>query len=777
MPIRAGTHLWPLVWLSIAPTALSAGTGLSFEPNRGQTAADIRYLARTADGAIFVTDCGVTLSGSMRTAPALQLLGTDSSAEWTAQGATGETISYYIGRDASRWVVDAPRFERLIRRHVYPGIDLALYGTSEQLEYDFLLAPHADPALIRLKLEGARGISIDPNGALIVDAPDGELRHHRPILTETLPDGSRRSVSGAFRILGRDEVGFSVSGHDQALALSIDPVVEAATYFGGSGDDAVVATDGSGNMVGATTSIDVPGASFARRAGTDVFVKLAQQTLVIGGSGNETVTSAAFNLPYDLPTLVVGGYTDSTDLPTTTNQYYNGIPPSLQPQYGGGATDGFLVIINQTNSFPGSAPTVTYIGGPGADRVNAVALSGGALAVAGETDGGGLPQSYFNLPPFQAMPAGGLDGFVMIATVDPSFPMQLYSTNYLGGSGDDTVLGVATNGDALFVTGETKSPDFPLKHALYSHRNGDSDAFIAKITGFGTTLAASTLFGGGGADRGVALSILPSGNVAVAGVTSSTDLPVLKATQKAYGGGASDGFVAQFAPDLSTLIASTYVGGSGADEATSIDRAFPNTIFVGGWTDSLDFPVVNALQPHYGGGPDDGFLVHFADDGSIFEATYYGGSGSDRVLGVTAVSSAGSTVWLAGRTTSPNLPLVNAAQTSLRGGSDGFAAEVSANVINAGPFTGGKDLRAGVGFYFGNEQPGNAPNFTITSSNPSVIEIAADSTSPGRASITIAPQQNFAAYYADCLTDTGGADLTISASGYASHTVHASCLP
>jgi hypothetical protein len=784
MPIRASVRLWCLLWLCLAPTGLQGGTGLSFEPNRGQTAAEIRYLARTANGVIFVTDRGVTLSGPKRTVPAFQLLGTGSPAGWKAERPTGETISYYVGRDASKWVRDAPRFERLVRPHVYPGIDLVLYGTSERLEYDFLLAPHADPSQIRLKLESARRVWIDPDGTLIVDAPDGELRHHKPILTETLADGSWRSVAGSFRILGRDEVGFSVAGHDPALALSIDPVLESATYFGGSGDDAVVSTDGKGDLVGTTTSIDVPGASFARRLGTDVFIAIGQQTFVIGGSGSETVTSAVFSSVLGPSMVVVGGYTNSTDLPTTTNQTYYNNQPSLQPEYGGGATDGFLIILTQATTYNGyNLPWVTYIGGPGADRVNALALNSATLAIAGETNGG-LPQPSFGQPSFQTTPAGGLDGFLMLANLIPSQPIQLYATNYLGGSGDDRALSVAINSYYNFyVTGETKSSDFPLAHALFSHLNGESDAFIAEITSYPMTLVASTLFGGSGGDQGVALTILPNGNVALAGITSSTDLSVLKPTQKAYGGGASDAFVAQFKPDLSALIASTYIGGSGADEATSIASQFPNTIFVGGWTASTDFPVVNALQPRYGGGTDDGFLVHFNDDGSIYEATFYGGSGSDQVLGLTTQSNAGPTVWLAGVTTSPNLPVVNATQTSLRGNSDGFIAEVSANLISAAPITGGKDLRGSVWFYYGaTEQAGTPPSFTITSSDQSIVQVAADQTSPGQESVTIAapasqPNYSGVMFYADCLADTGGASLTISGSGYPSSTVQANCLP
>ena len=781
--MSARATLRALCLILVNSAGLYTTDSLSFEPNRGQTAAEIRYLARTSNGVIFVTDRGVTLSGAARTAPAFQLVGAASPAEWTVQDPTGETISYYVGRDASKWVRNAPRFARLIRPGAYPGIDLVLYGTSDRIEYDFLLAPHADPAQIRLKIEGARRLTIDPDGNLVADTSDGELRHHRPVLTETLADGSQRAVTGAFRILARDEVGFSVEGHNPAQPLSIDPVIESATYFGGSGDDSVVATDGNGNMVGTTTSIDLPGASFLRRGGTDVFAVIGQQTFVIGGSGNETVTSAFFDFPvYGPPTtpdaVVIGGYTDSTDLPTGQPFYSYVSNPVWQSEYGGGATDGFLIILSPSQTFAGFTSTTTYVGGPGADRVNAVAYRGSTVSLAGETDGG-LPIPSYAPDMFETTPAGGLDGFLMIGVFSgQNVPMTLYSTNYLGGSGDDRILGLATDGFDFFVTGVTNSPNFPLAHPLFHSLKGETHGFVAKIGGYGSTLTASTLFGGSGSDRGTAITILPDGNLAVGGVTSSTDLPLLKATQKTYGGGASDGFLAQFAPDLSKLIASTYIGGSEADEVTSITAAYPNTIFVGGWTESSNFPVVNAIQPTYGGGSSDGFLVHFNDDGSIYEATYYGGSGADQVLGVTATPQTGSTVWLAGSTTSPNLPLANATQSELSGSCDGFIAELSANLINAGSFVGGKDLRAQVSFPFGHTSQANAPSFTITSSNSAVVQLAVDAISPGQDSITFFPKQaTVAAFYLDCLSDSGGANLTITAFDYVSRTVPVTCYP
>ena len=119
------------------------------------------------------------------------------------------------------------------------------------------------------------------------------------------------------------EVGFWVGAHDPTPPLSIDPVLEAAAYFGGSADDELVATDGPGTLVGTTNSIDAPGAPFARRKGKDVLVRVGQQSIIIiGGSGDTTVTSAALN-PYYPSSILVGGYTDARDLPTTVSQYAN----------------------------------------------------------------------------------------------------------------------------------------------------------------------------------------------------------------------------------------------------------------------------------------------------------------------------------------------------------------------------------------------------------------------------------------------------------------------
>ncbi|HLK17413.1 MAG TPA: hypothetical protein VKT81_00615 [Bryobacteraceae bacterium] len=771
-----------LLGVFLAPICVEAAGGLSFEPNLGQTGSDVRYIARTSGGVVFVTEHGIVLSAGNAAIPALELAGANPQSQWTPEAENGEIISYFVGRDPSKWTQNIPRYQRLVRPNVYPGIDLVLYGAEGQLEYDFRLQPNANPDRIRLKPTDAASISIAPDGSLVVEHPAGQIRHRKPIFREALRDGSSRILGGRFQITDAGEIGFLVADRDPALPLSIDPILESSTYFGGHGDDQVIATDGANVLVGNTTSIDLPGTPFARRKGTNLFVKTGKFTFIFGCAGDLVATSAVFSNSQAL-SVAVGGYTDCTDLATNLS-YYGTLLPSLQPTYGGGSSDGFLLTIAGLYQ-PYGIPNFgfSYIGGPGDDRVNALAYSSW-LVIAGSTTAGGLPEPAFVAPSIQPQLAGGMDAFVMLAVPMKYLSLTLYSTTYLGGSGDDTALAAATMGDDVYIAGETKSPNFPVTPGMQSARRGDSDAFVAHITNSGATLAGSTLFGGSDSDSATAMALLPNGNVVIAGVTSSPDLKLKNPTQPKYGGGVSDPFVAQFTPDLATLVSSTFIGGSDADQATSVAAGYPNTIFVGGWTASQNFPTVNALQPKYGGGAGDGFLVHFDDDGSIYQATYFGGSGSDHVLGLTSNyypnfnSYYGPAVWLTGTTSSPDLPLKNAEQATLSGSANGFVAEITADIFNIAPFTLAKDLSSPVNLYPGGLSLSAGIAFTAESSNPSIVPVSANASSAGAASATFYVNNNSGAatFYADCLADTGGATLTISAPGYKTKSVVVHCL-
>ena len=735
---------------------------------------------------MFFTSSEVVL-GSSGAPLKLELLKADRGAAWETGEPNGKTTSYIQGRDASKWVRDVPQYGRLLRRGVYPGIDVAYYGNAGRLEYDFLLAPHADPARIRMRVSGASRLRVEADGALLVETADGSLRQAKPVVYQT-GAGGRIPVDGRFRLVARDTVAFAVGRYDAGLPLAIDPVLVSSSYIGGHGDDRIVAVGAGGAYAGTTTSIDFPGAAYGRRNGDDIVVNNGTTVFVIGGSGNDEVTGAYFNGG----TVVVVGYTDSQDLPTNVTKFaYNATPTVWQPNFAGGATDGFFLWISPGAYGPYGTNLqiyLSYIGTPGDDRITGIAGTYYDYALVGTTTGTGLPgvgASNWVTPspiqPIQSAPAGGMDGFVMVIEGFDIDPVIVGGTLF-GGSGDDRPLGIWSNYFNFYITGDTNSPDFPLVNPLFSKREGDTDAFLMEISVKNNAfqIVSSTLLGGSQSDSGVAIALNSAGNLVVAGTTSSPDLPVTAdALQPVYGGGASDIFIAQFTTDLSKMLSLTYYGGSAAEAATSIGADSYGSLYVGGWTSSADFPVKNALQPNYGGGPDDGVLLHFDLDGSLYEATYFGGSGSDRIYGVYA--NGDLTVWLGGQTTSSDLPVAGAGAGTLTGPSDGFVARIGAGLLGAYRCSGANHLRAGCSVEVGALNGSSAAPVTIVSSDPSSVLVAPDMASAAQASTTVVPLPYYNADYRyfglDCQVDSGGADLTISAPGYPSRTLHVNCYP
>jgi hypothetical protein len=231
---------------------------LHFEPNRGQGNAEIQYLAPVRNAVVFLTGTSIVFNSAVT----LEFEGSETSAAWNPAAPAAGTTSYIKGRDPAHWLRDIPHYARMQRKAIYPGVDLVLYGAEGRLEYDFLLAPGADPARIRMHFNGARGLKIAANGDLIVDTAAGELIQRKPHLYQT------QAVEGRYRILGADRVAFDVGTYDRRQSLTIDPVLESLTLLGGSGDDRVAFADPRAAIVGSTASADYPPTLSAARATT-----------------------------------------------------------------------------------------------------------------------------------------------------------------------------------------------------------------------------------------------------------------------------------------------------------------------------------------------------------------------------------------------------------------------------------------------------------------------------------------------------------------------------
>jgi hypothetical protein len=770
-----------IVFASVLPCFAS----LVFEPNRNQTDRSVRYLARTASGVVFLTDGGMVLHrGNADSKDTVRLLFTSAAGKpqpeqwkWEPMDPTGHSISYFVGRDPNQWLRGLPQFQRVVQRDVVPGIDLVFYGNPKnQLEYDLIVAPGVDPAGIRMQITASgshQGIRLAKNGDLLIgDA----IRQKRPTVYQ-MKGADRQIIEGRFRRLSRGEFAFDLGAFDRRRPLFIDPVVESSTYLGGIGDDTIVGIDGMGNVIGTTSSIDFPGAEIAKRRGNDVFIRGLYSTVVVGGSGDDVAGALAVTQAGNQSFRFVAGTTNSRDLPTSITPSANSI--FAQREFAGGATDGFLVFWSDLWGV-----AVQYLGSSGDDEITSFSVTpNDRFFVCGHTNGANLFASAGAPSSYQY--AGGVDAFFARGTYSGT-SVQRLASYYLGGSGDDRAYTFAHSAGTYYIAGETSSPNFPLvQPAVQTQRRGPSDGFIVQTspTDSGNEpLIQSTLFGGSGTDRIQAIAQHTVANgYAVAGTTSSADLPLAVPTQSTYGGGPNDAFFATVSSSLSQMFSSSYLGGSGSDEGLAIYAEYDGYLSVAGRTTSLNFPVRRPLQAQHGGGLTDGFLQQVDPAGAINFATYYGGSGEDSILSISpAIFS--SIVAVAGSTTSTNLPGSNfPANEPFRSGTrEGFTARISSgDVFMQSRSALAKDMRTIYGFQIGDRAKAQAAlSASVSSSDPSRVVVTFSTTQAGTASDSISWTGAFSGNFAaDCLTDNGGADVTLTISGYTPKILHVSCVP
>ena len=264
-------------------------------------------------------------------------------------------------------------------------------------------------------------------------------------------------------------------------------------------------------------------------------------------------------------------------------------------------------------------------------------------------------------------------------------PVLEYST-YFGGNGDENLysrsdlngaaIAVDAAGNAYFA-GNTTSTDLRTENALQPGMAGAPDAFVAKLNAAGSALVYCTYLGGSGIDRAFGIAVDSEGSAYVTGRTQSPNFPMVHPLQSGLRG-VEDAFVAKLSAEGSSLIYSTFLGGSAGDDAHGIAVDAEHSVYVVGGTFSTDFPVRNALQSAYGGGAVDAFVAKLNPSGSqLVYATYLGGSGDDHPEGV-AVNAAGE-AYVAGQTTSANFPTVNPFQSTLGGPLDAFVARFNAS--------------------------------------------------------------------------------------------------
>ncbi len=395
--------------------AAYADLPLSFEPNQGQSDAQVKFVSRGRGYILFLTSTEAVLvlhKPAARAVVRMKLVAANPTSQVTGLELLPGKSNFFIGNDPKAWRTDIPHYARVEYEDIYPGVDLLYYGHQGKLEYDFEVAPGADPSAIQLAFEGVEELTLDDEGNLILSTDGGEVVFQAPGIYQE-SGGVRRPISGRYALQGGGQVGFEIAAYDASKPLIIDPVFRYSTYFGGSSDDS-----------GMGIAVDV--------------------------TGNAYVT----------------GFTASADFPTTAGVF--------QPTLGGGED----AIVTKLDAAGSAFVYASYLGGSGDDRGIDVAVDAtGNLYVTGFTESANFPL----LIPIQSTIGGPRDAFVTNVNADASG--LIYST-YMGGLGTEEGNGIALSpSHDAYVTGFTNSTDLPTTPgALQGTLSGGQDGFVAKIT-------------------------------------------------------------------------------------------------------------------------------------------------------------------------------------------------------------------------------------------------------------------------------------------------------
>jgi hypothetical protein len=616
---------------SIAANLPAPPRRAGFEVNRGQWPAAVRFVARDGEATLFLTaDEAVWRLDDPISGPAvlrLRWLGANRHPVIFGAEPLPRRVNYVRSSAPRGWFADVPLHARVAYRDLYPGIDLVFHDERGNLEYDLLVAPGVDPRLIRLGFDGAEQAEIDASGRLLLRFATAAIIQPPPVAYQDTPAG-RRLVSARYHVRDEEarhvEVAFELGDYDAAVPLVIDPSVSYLTEIDNSTDSVVdVAVDGAGNlwMVGTTANPQFPVTDDAlemEKSSLDdgYVVKLdAQGQLVyatyLGGSFFTCMGGADVDADGN---VYVTGITQSADCPVTKD--------ALQTTPPGGQGDAFLTKLDANGQLLYS----TYFGGTGSEECTGSRTTHWAR-VRGAADG-----SFYMLIALTTslefpVPGGTrstLDGDAFLAYFGAG--MVPVWGRFIGGSASDFGAEVVVDEEGnAYVYGTTshifgQPQDFPTTAGAFQEGNDlDTSHFVARFSAAGDRTHA-TLFGPpSGADSALALGDLAvdaAGNVYIAVPTGSDGMPATAGSFQPMLRGFSDLFVASLDPTLSTLRYATYLGGSGAEQATGGGLILAvnddGNAYVGGVTQSSDYPQRDPLP----GVASDQVLTKLAPDGA-----------------------------------------------------------------------------------------------------------------------------------------------------------------
>ncbi len=636
-------------------SAISALKGCSsaFIENRGQWDSRALFLSRTNGLNLWVTSDGLVFDFNMFVPTGAKPLGDKqpqagqvkghvvkmsfANARPTAvegEGLQKAKFNYFLGNDQSKWATKVPGYSQATAQNPYDGISVRYSIEQGAPRYDVIVKPGADPSQVGIKLEGADGARVLPNGNLEIKTSIGTVEERG--LTAYQETTKGKTQVPCKLVMDGDTLHFDTGAYDTAKPLVIDPLI-FSTFLGG---DQLIqyggfSMDSSGNVVcaGYTNAADFPtttGAYQTTLSGSlnAVIAKLTSDgsALLFGtylGGNNQTGCSGV-----DLDSsndVFVSGYTTSTNFPTTNGAFQ------------ATGNDGYSGFVSELSPDGTALTASTLLGGSSDDQLLGIKLdSVGNVVVIGTSTSRNFPvtNGAFQTSNNSTTSTGTVTKF------NPSLTGLVFAT-YLGGSKTDILGAVAVDSsNNVVVAGGTTSTNFPTTTGAYQTANKtvSGTAFVAKLSANGTALQFGTYLGGTGSEGANAIALDSSANVIVAGTTDSVNFPVTSGAYQATNNAVSGtGFVSKLKSDGTALIFSTLLGGSRSDACNSVALDSANNVAVAGSTSSTNFPTTaNAFQTaNNTSGSSTGFVSKLSYDGTaLVYSSYIGGNLFDQCDGI-----------------------------------------------------------------------------------------------------------------------------------------------
>ena len=691
-------------------------SSIYFEENRGQFDSRVRYISRSPNGqTIFLTASDIVYvvqnqaqsskpkvqslesknPKSNAVAVYLRIAGAKNNSTFAGSEELQGRTNYFRGNNPDNWQTDVRTFSRVNYEGVYRGVDMSFYSNERgEFEYDFIVKPNANHNQIALEIEGANGVRVKENGDLEIETAAGTITQRKPFTYQGSTENFKHEIQSSYKIQTTNNgqrttdkflVKFEVGNYDSTKPLVIDPSVTLnnlsfSTFLGSAQNDIGndVAVDNAGNVyvTGRTLSPlfpTTPGAFDTTQNGSgfeDVFVT----KLNASGTGLifSTFLGGAFydeglGIAVDSNQNVYVTGSASSSFPTTVG--------SFDTTFNGGS-DVFVTKLNSTGT---ALVYSTYIGASSIDSANDLAIDANNNAyIVGRTS-----DTVVDYPTtagaFDTTHNGSDDAF--ITKLNDTGTALVYST-FLGGSAIDTGLSIAINSNQeVYVAGTTTDDVTDLQTtvgAFDTTHNGSTDFFVTRISNDGSALIFSTFVGGPGIDNCNGLAIDNAGNAYITG-SISTGYPTTAGVVDTTAAGSGEGGLSKISADGSTLVYSTYFGGTQGEQGRGVAVDSIGNAYIVGDTFGAgnDYPTtVGAYDTTYNGSNDVILTVFNTTATAYLYSTYFGGAGSEFGNDI-ALDSSGN-VYLTGQTASAatNLPTtINAFQTTHGGGSDVYVAK------------------------------------------------------------------------------------------------------